>query len=218
MTIIDAKDKFIPKTPIKQVTSPRIYKVSIQGSDPLIFDRPLTNPLDQQKNIATNQSGKKAYDKELANWRDKLHVYPNIGVVIPAENFHEALIAGSKYWKAKVPGKGNTQYSTLVQKGIICSYIPLNLDKDDSDYIRPFEKYVRRKDGQMVVTIRPIIWPWEGTCEVTVYDEHIDIDTLATIVEYTGVYNHIGNWRKYYGSFHCTGIEEITSKGAKQAV
>jgi len=193
------------------ITKPRIYLVTIQGMDSLLFNKmpdlgkPKTEDADQSKIDRT--------ELERLTWREKSYYDESGMVYMPGENIHECLKEGSQYWGQKIQGEGNKTYTDVVKSAVICESMNFGIHKDSEEII-PFGKMVNgnpskgKKSGSKVYKIRPLLRPWGGEFKMHVFDARLLPAILKTIISYAGAFRGLGDWRPIYGRFELTDIRE----------
>jgi len=201
------KEETTEETPITELHR---YRVEIVGITPVIWNRPLT---DFRKAHIAPKVKKDPAQEEWNIWRDKTHVRgEDEEVYWPSENVHEAIVGGAKYWGAKL---ANKSIYTFCQRGMICE--PMTIKDHDGNKVTkqsksllPFEKEVRTgMKSTVVYTVRPMLPPeWKGIVFLNVWDPRLSKDLMLTVLRFTGQYNGIGDFRKYYGRFNVVAIDE----------
>lgn len=195
------------------ITEPALYEVTIRGIGGLLMNKmpdlsvPKTKKADQRK--------LDPIEVEQMTWRDKTYHDQDGMLYIPGENIHECLKEGAKYWGAKIPGEGNRTYTDVIAKAVICENLPLGIHKD-SNNVMPFGKAVNgtpskgKKSGAKVYKIRPLIFPWEGTFKMHVFDGRLTEDVLRIVLSYAGTFIGLCDWRPQYGRFKLVDMRRVS--------
>lgn len=199
----DIEDEVVPITDLHK------YVATVKGITPILWNKLLA---DLSKPNLKSVSKESDADREKRIWRDKVHVTDGGRVYWPAENCQEALIGGAKYWGFKLGQKG---LYNVIARGTICEAMVVTDQHGqpvykDSDCLIPFEKMVKRTDGKRVFVIRPMMAPgWLGTLVIHVWDARLSRDIIFNTCRFSGQYNGLGDWRKYYGRFEVVDFNEI---------
>jgi len=194
------------------VATPRMYKVKIQGSGGILFNK--MKELSQTKAEKKNQEKVDPAELERKEWREKLYFDLSNQIYIPGENIHECMKEGCKYWGQKIAGEGNKTYTDVVASSVVIENLYLGLDKN-SELIVPFGKNVNgnpskgKKSGAKVYKIRPLLMPWGGEFVMHVFDARLTVPVLTTILKYAGTYKGLCDWRPTYGRFELISIKQM---------
>ena len=175
-------------------------QVKVEGVSPLLMNRFL------DKSIDTKSKKRTGAMIEL-DILDKLYIYDG-KPHIPAVYFRNSLVEASKQFK--ITGKGKSTYSKLVGATVDVSpemilikgdYIPFRIAA-----VNPSTK------GRMMVN-RPRFNKWEVEFEIILNDESVPIDVINEILEQSGRYVGIGDWRPQkkgmFGKFMITSFKEV---------
>lgn len=189
------------------------YDVEIRGLEDILFNR--------MPDLSINRTERKSQAKvdpvenERATWREKLHIDAAGVVCIPGENIHESLKAGAKYWGAKIPGEGQKTYTNLITSACVVESLSLGVPKDDETIVFPFGRACNgtpskgKSSGSKVYKIRPMVRPWGGTFRLNVFDARLTPSVLRTVVEYSGTFVGLGDWRPIHGRYSLVSMVEI---------
>lgn len=200
----------------------RTYNVTITGKTPLIMHWDNIDWADQMgewKDDPDNKKLSKAGDDRTPAWRWLGCVY-NDGskVVVPQENLMRSIMEGG----AMVPvpgGKNGKTFKSQSQSGMMSvdQVWPLTIGgnaikwaavesmkrvdsfPDHLNAVRDmgFDLLVKRaKIGTSKhIRVRPIFRTWEIAGSIAVWDEQIDLKALTSILEFSGQYKGLGDWR-----------------------
>jgi hypothetical protein len=198
------------------------YQVTITGIQPMLHHADSiewADVMDEWKNNKDNKKGSKAGDDRSPAWRwlgslyhDKTHI------IIPTENVMRCLMEGG----AMVPipgGKNGKTFKSQTQSGIqptaigwplliggepipVAKILKLNGEKDFAKHKQVaidhgFSLFLKRaKIGQSKhVRVRPRFEKWGAIGQLVVTDEQITDSALQDIVEMSGQYKGLGDWR-----------------------
>ena len=174
-------------------------KVKIEGTSPLLMNRFRDKSIDTKSKKRTGSMG-------VAEIEDKLYIYDG-NTHIPAVYFRNSIVEASKQFK--ITGKGKATYSKLVGAtvDVMPEMIPLK------------EKYIPFRiaavnpstKGRMMVT-RPRFDKWTAEFEIILNDEGVPKEVMNEILEQSGRYVGIGDWRPekkgMFGKFMITSFKE----------
>jgi hypothetical protein len=196
---------------LKQVITRKEYRVEIVGAGGLIMNR--MPDLSQPKTKTKNQAKEDPTEREYRIWKTKAYTLEDGRLIIPAENIHQSIKDGAKYWGGKIPGEGQKRYTDVITSAAVCSHVDLACHIDDPRVI-PYGCNVNGnpsagKGGSMVYKIRPLIQPWGGTFSIFVFDDRLDIDVLATVIQFAGTFKGVCDHRPTYGRYELKEIEEM---------
>ena len=189
------------------------YRVTISGEEGGLLMNKLPD-LDVTKSEKKNQAKEDPAEQERKNWRAKSHVGFNGNCCIPGENLHECMKAGASYWGQKIPGANNKTYTGVVAAAVVCESLDLGMKPDDERII-PFGKACNgnpsrgKASGCRVYKIRPMFRPWGGSFILHVFDQRLTLPILINILEFSGTFSGLGDWRPTFGRFTVTSIEEV---------
>ena len=201
----------------------RTYEVKLTGKTPLLMHHDnieWADFMDEWKSNPDNKAGSKAGDDRSPAWRWLGCAYHDgKNLAMPQANIMRCLMEGG----AMVPvpgGKMGKTFKSQTQSGMMCvePLWPLFIDgkpiawksvealKDEKKFANHkqaarelgFELLVKRAKvgASKHVRVRPQFaagWQIAGT--LTVWDEQIDLKALRRIVEFSGQYKGLGDWR-----------------------
>lgn len=179
--------------------------VTWRGASPLIMHScKCVNPLHplaiRMKEISSKRKKTEEDLIALSNleWEAGAYWEDGIGLYIPAENVEATLVNGAKAYKKGTDIKKYCDVTDL--------YIPLdygeNLTKEE--LIGKWEYRDTRPMNVMkakVMRTRPRFDKWEIRFNLRYNEEKIDLQTIATAMEYAGLYVGLCDSRPKYGKF-----------------
>ena len=149
--------------------------------------------------------GESHEDYDIRTWRSKLSVDTRDNVetvVIPAHGIHQCIAAGAKYSKIQIPGQGKATWTAKFTSGIMLLESPaLNINpaivrsiaiSAHADGVRGSGKRVTRRFPTMSAG-------WESTFEVIILDPIITRQIFHDMVELSGIFIGIGQFRPQNG-------------------
>lgn len=203
----------------------RRFKLTIEGTRPLICSNPCTvDPLGPHAEAIKYFTALKKNRNEHAlrrlmwlfsgYWNNEGEfVYGNeldgdssfsgfSDPVLPSQNLQRCIRDGATAWKL---GK-DTKRAIVVENDANLVYDgpkDANLMYEDSRFV----SIAPTGRGTMAVRLR--IMQWEATYGLLVNDEIIDPQTLAKILDRSGIAEGLGTWRPANGRFFVTQLEEV---------
>lgn len=209
----------------------KTYQITIKGSQPLLMHADSiewADTMDEWKNDKNNKKGSKAGDDRSPAWRWLGSLYHDGNhVVIPTENIMRCLMEGGAM--VPVPGsKSGKTFKSQSQSGIrpealgwaLLSHgkpistkkiLALNGNPDFAAHKQTaidhgFTLFLKRaKIGTSKhIRVRPLFDTWAAVGTLVVTDEQITRSVLEDILEMSGKYKGLGDWRpggKTPGSF-----------------
>jgi hypothetical protein len=201
----------------------RTYAVTLTGKTPLLMHHDnieWADYMDEWKSNPDNKAGSKAGDDRSPAWRWLGCAYHDgKSLAMPQANIMRCLMEGG----AMVPvpgGKMGKTFKSQTQSGMMCvePLWTLHIDgktiawndvealKDEKKFANHkqaarelgFELLVKRaKVGSSKhVRVRPqFAAGWQIAGHLTVWDEQIDLKALRRIIEFSGQYKGLGDWR-----------------------
>lgn len=181
------------------------FLLTIDGTTPLLMHNGrLANPLDPATKALKEITGKrKKTDEDLADmaraeFLGSLYIDPNIGPFIPGENIERCIRDGATLTKNGMNVKRGLFISTDVNP--LAYDGPRDPEPLWSDERFRFIRTVRNQQNR-VSRCRPIFTEWRTSAEGTLDETILDFGTLKSIVEQSGLYVGLGDWRPRYGRF-----------------
>lgn len=200
----------------------RVYRVTITGKTPLLMhpdNLEWADEMEEWKNSPANKKGSKAGDDRSPAWRWLGNLYHDDNViVIPSDNLARCVMEGG----AMVPvpgGRGGKTFKSQSQSGMmtgepvwplliggkpvpIKKLLALNGEPSFAKHKAAaqehgFTLFVKRaKIGAAKhVRVRPRFDSWSVTGTFAVWDDQITQSVLQDILDYSGNYKGLGDWR-----------------------
>lgn len=164
----------------------------------------LANPLDPATQALKELTGKrKKTDEDITDiarveFLGGLYHDPDIGPYVPGENIERAIRDGAVLSK----NGRNVQRGMFIDTDV--NPIAYDGPRDPTGLWEhggfTFTKVVRNQQNRIVRT-RPYFPEWRTAAEGTLDETVLDFRTLGQIVEATGAYVGLGDWRPRYGRF-----------------
>lgn len=168
-------------------------KCYLKSKGPISFGRPFSEP---------ELEGEDKGQFEKRTWREKVHTNGDGRIIIPGIMFKKSLDTLAGLLAEKVSGRGNNQYKSRFQAGVIVENdITLDIKKEDLES----EEYYVPSDGKpgggtRVMKTFPLVREWEGCLEVTVVpDDIITKKVFERYLSLAGVMSGIGRFRPAKG-------------------
>jgi hypothetical protein len=175
-------------------------QVTIEGTTPLLFNR--------FRDVAIEGKSKKRTGAMAeSDIEDKLYLDEEGKTMLPAVYLKNCIVEASKQFK--IVGKGKSTYSKLVASTVEIEpfYIDLNASKYEIFRISAVNPMTR---GRMM-TERPKFNKWSASFELILNDESVPISVINEILEHSGKYVGIGDWRPQtkgmFGKFMITSFK-----------
>ena len=201
----------------------RKYSVTITGKTPLLMHSDnieWADFMEDWKNDPANKKSSKAGDDRSPAWRWLGSVYHDGKVVsMPQANIMRAIMEGG----AMVPvpgGKSGKTFKSQTQSGMMCvePFWPININGEtiawsDIEVLQAEESFKAHRDAARElgfdllvkrakigaskhVRVRPeFAAGWQARGTLAVWDDQITDTTLGQILEYSGQYKGLGDWR-----------------------
>ena len=177
-------------------------KVTIEGTTPLLFNR--------FRDIAIEGKSKKRTGAMAeSEIEDKLYLDEKGKPQLPAVYLKNCIMEASKQFK--IVGKGKSTYSKIVASTVDIEpfYIELKSDKYEVFRISAVNPMTK---GRMM-TERPKFNKWSATFEVILNDPAVPVSVINEILEHSGKYVGIGDWRPekkgMFGKFMITSFKKV---------
>ncbi|MFI5405078.1 MAG: hypothetical protein ACHQ1D_01050 [Nitrososphaerales archaeon] len=159
-------------------------KVTIQGITPLLFNR--------FRDIAIEGKSKKRTGAMAdSDIEDKLYLDENGKPQLPAVYLRNAMIEGAKQFK--IVGKGKSTYSKLVGSSVDVFPEMINLDAGKYEVFR-ISGINPTTRGRVMIS-RPRYNKWKASFEIILNDKGVPIEVVNEILEHSGRYVGVGDWR-----------------------
>lgn len=176
-------------------------KVTIQGTTPILFNR--------FRDVAIEGKSKKRTgaiaDSDI---EDKLYQDDKGNTVLPAVYIKNCIVEASKQFK--IIGKGKSTYSKLVASTVDVEPFYIDLDTDKYEVFRISAVNPMTK-GRMIIE-RPKYNKWSASFELILNDESVPISVMNEILEHSGKYVGVGDWRPekkgMFGKFMITSFNK----------
>ena len=184
------------------------YKVCIEGISPLLMHGSQNVGMDGDTG---KKKGGNALLGDKNEWKKTIYFDENIGVYVPAINIEASLIEGAKQYKI---GRGSaTKY---VKSGVFITDNELQLKVDGNtikslDEVEVDQRTVKNpstKGRNMRYRAIFKMWSTEFTIMVS-SDDYISEDLLKNIIDYSGMYVGVCDFRPRFGRFKVTKFEEV---------
>ena len=178
----------------------KTVKVKVKGNTPLLFNRFREADIDKTIKKHTGTSGAKDPGR-------KLYLTSGDKVYTPSTHIHGALVDAAKNFQ--IVGKKRSTYSKLFGSSVIVEpdVIVHKKQKWETFSISAVNPSTR---GRIMVH-RPMMKEWELEFDILFNDEDIPLEVLKSILEWSGQYSGIGDWRPNkkgkYGKFIVTKFE-----------
>lgn len=173
--------------------------VGIRGScDYLQHKRPL------EAEDTSKRSGEIDHSKE---WKTAVYSDKENGCYIPSKQLRASLVKGAVNFKIK--GRMGKTFKDLVNATIEIDPDKVPLGKKEPDYIH--EEFVKIQRNQILRRRPAFEKGWKAKFTLLVLDDQMPLDKLKEILEYSGSFVGIGDWRPHFGRF-----EVVKFDGAKK--
>lgn len=138
---------------------------------------------------------------EERTWKERGHYTPDGHVFIPPMAFKFGLAKAAKNLGLQIPGKGKATYTKFFENGIQVIEGPI-LD-DTRDTVRKQRVHAHsngvRGSGKRVWRYFPVVDNWSATVEYHVLADEIVPDVFAQVLEHSGLFVGIGQFRPENG-------------------
>lgn len=177
-----------------------------------------SSPYSQGGYFTTERTAKMKPDEHDAlYWRERAHTVkkgPDAGkMLIPAQQFKNALLDAARFLGMKVRGKGQATYSKHFAAGVLVND-DLVLPVVVADLVPEIVwcSADGKPGGASKVQRRfPVVESWEGTVQYIIVDETIDDAVFLEHLQHSGNLIGIGRWRPIkngrYGRFTVKGCK-----------
>lgn len=176
-------------------------EVTIEGTTPILFNRFRDKAIEGKSKKRTGAMAELEIE-------DKLYKDENGKTILPAVYLKNCLVEASKQFK--IVGKGKSTYSKLVASTTDIN--PFYIDFKSGKYevfrisaVNPMTK------GRMM-TERPKYNKWSASFEILLNDEAVPVSVINEILEHSGKYVGIGDWRPekkgMFGKFMVTSFKK----------
>lgn len=175
-------------------------KITIKGTSPILFNRFRDSQIEGKSKKRTGG----LIDSDI---EDKLYII-NSKVQLPSIYLKNCLIESAKNFK--IVGKGKSTYSKLLASTVDVTpfYTDLIADKYQIFRISAVNPMTKGR----IMTERPKYDNWEATFDIILNDEGISVSVLNEILEYSGKYVGLGDWRPekkgMFGKFMIQSFKE----------
>jgi hypothetical protein len=179
------------------------FKVKIEGTSPLIMNRPsvMIGDISKDKKPFSNEA------EEMAN--SKLYASPKGKLYQPSTHVYGALIEAGKH--KKVVGKGKSTYSKIV--GYAVQIEPFEIEHEIQNWEIFSILAVNPNTKGRNLLHRPILKQWRLGFEVIFDDSEIAPSIMKELFEIAGKVAGLGDWRPakkgYYGKFTVVEWKEL---------
>lgn len=175
-------------------------KVQIEGTTPILFNRFRDVQIE-------GKSKKRTGAMAEAEIEDKLYQDEKGKTLLPSVYLKNCIVEASKQFK--IVGKGKSTYSKLVASTIDIEPFMIELDCGKYEVFRI--SAVNPMTRGRMMTERPRYNKWKATFEIVVNDVAVPISVLNEILEHSGKYVGIGDWRPQtkgmFGKFMITSFK-----------
>lgn len=182
--------------------------VTIEGTAPLLQHRYLFK--DEAEVFSKKKSGSKDYSEE---WRKALYWNPDVGLFQPATHVEGALIRAASNFQ--ITGRGKKTYKDLIKSTVFVKpdIIPYGHERLDPDallergiiLIHRAICVVQRARVERLRPLLPVGWRLSFTIEL--HDEQMPKEVVKEILDYSGKFVGIGDWRPRHGRFQVVRFE-----------
>jgi hypothetical protein len=176
-------------------------KVQIEGTTPILFNR------FRDKQIE-GKSKKRTGAMAESDIEDKLYLIDE-KICLPAVYLKNCITEASKQFK--IIGKGKSTYSKLVASTVDIEPFMIELKSGKYEIFRISAVNPMTK-GRMM-TERPKFNKWSAEFEIVLNDEAVPISVINEILEHSGKYVGIGDWRPekkgMFGKFMITSFKVV---------
>lgn len=170
-------------------------KVKVRGiADYLQHKRPIEEDNSRQK------SGEVDYSKEAEK---ALYIDDEIGCYIPSKQLRASLVKGAVNFKVK--GRMGKTYKDMVNATVEIEPDKIPLDKKTFDYNH--QEFVKIQRNQILRSRPAFKKGWEAKFTLLVMDDQMQKDILKEIIEYSGKFVGIGDWRPHFGRFEVVSFK-----------
>jgi hypothetical protein len=172
--------------------------IKIKGIVPLLQNR-FVGEIEEN---SSQRSGVVDYSED---WKEALYFDEKLGVYEPSEHILGAMIQAAKNFQ--IPGRGKKTYKDLMKSAIIIEPDKIALSKKEPDEIDKRPVVIR---GSRILRQRPMMKEgWELSFTVNILDEQLPVEVVKRILEHSGRYIGIGDYRPRFGRFTIEEFEEI---------
>lgn len=139
------------------------------------------------------------------DWKQALYIDEKIGIYEPSEHIWGSMIRAASNFQ--IPGRGKKTYKDLIKSGLVIEPDKIPLGKKEPDEIDKRPVVVR---GSRIIRQRPMMKEgWKLTFTIGILDEQLPLEAVKRILEYSGQYIGIGDYRPRFGRFEVTEFEEV---------
>lgn len=172
----------------------RTVTVKIESASPYYQSAPMVTPKNNKESAA---------DYEERCWRDRIHATPDGFVEIPPMAFKFAIDAVAKKLRMQIPGKGKSEYGSLLRGGVVVmNGITLPIKKENVEGRAYFlNADGKRGSGTRVKRIMPHIEKWSGEMQFVLVDDAIPKDVFERHLTEAGMLIGIGQNRPENGGY-----------------
>ena len=180
----------------------KTYKITIEGTSPLLMNRPsmLIGDISKDKKPLANDYDAQATSKLYTNPKGKLYQ--------PSTHLQGALIEAGKH--KKVVGKGKATYSKIV--GYACQVDPFEIEHEIQDWETFTVLAVNPSTKGRIPLSRPMLRKWRLSFEVIFDETEVDPTIMKELFDIAGRIVGIGDWRPAkkgpHGRFQVTNWKE----------
>jgi hypothetical protein len=179
------------------------FKVTIQGTTPLLMNRPSAMIGDISKD-------KKAFEDNPKGQAElKLYVNHEGKLYMPNTHLQGALVEAGK--NKKVVGKGKSTYSKIVGYSVAINPFEIIHKKQNWEIFSVLAVNPNTKGRNLLH--RPILKDWEVDFEVEFDETEIAPVIMHELIEIAGKISGVGDWRPnkkgFYGKFQITNWKEV---------
>jgi len=173
-------------------------RVRIKGTcDYLQHKRPL------EEEDTSKRSGEVDHSKD---WETAVYSDSETGCYIPSKQIRASLVKGAVNFQIK--GKGKKTFKDLVNATVEIDPDKVPLGKKEPDYVH--KEFVKVQRSQILRSRPAFKKGWEAEFTLLVLDEQMQPDMLKEILDYSGGFVGIGDWRPHFGRFEVVEFKEKT--------
>ena len=172
-------------------------KVKIKGIVPLLQNR----FVGEEEESASQRTGVIDHSED---WKNALYLDEKLGVYEPSEHILGAMIQAAKNFQ--IPGRGKKTYKDLMKSAIIIEPDKIPFNKKEPDEIDKRPVVIR---GSRILRQRPMMKEgWKLSFGINILDEQLKPEVVKAILEHSGKYVGIGDYRPRFGRFEVVEFEE----------
>jgi len=186
----------------------KTYKIKIEGLSPLLHHGSQAVGMDEE---STKKKGGNALLGDCDEWKKTIYYDEDNGVYLPSINLEATFIEGAKQFKV---GRGSAskyfKSGVFIQDFICPLYVngKIIMDLNDVEIDKRTVKNPSTKGRNM--RYRAIFKNWSSEIIINVNsDDYVSDKMLKEVIEYSGLFVGVCDFRPRFGRFKLTSFEQI---------